>query len=94
MRLHLDAQEVRPTDTGPSSVSASHGVSSRSTITGNEAPSAEKDTVAISATSSAIARLAGEHDSKITRLAQAVRTGAYQISSDTLSSAIVSRSIR
>ncbi len=94
MRLHLDAQEVRAPETGPSNVSASHGVSSRSPIAGSEAPSAEKDTVAISATSSAITRLSGEHDAKIARLAEAVRAGAYQISGDALSSAIVSHSVR
>jgi len=92
--LHLDTQEVRPAETSPAGVSGSQGASSRSAITSGEAGSPDNDTVTISTTSSAIARLATEHSSKIAKLAEAVRTGNYHMSSNTLSSAIVSGAIR
>jgi anti-sigma28 factor (negative regulator of flagellin synthesis) len=93
VRLHLDPQEVRATESGPSNVSGAQGASARPAVTGRDTPSADKDTVAISATSSAIARLSAEHSSKIAGLLEAVRSGAYQLSSEILSAAIVSRSI-
>ena len=93
MRLHLDAQNVRPAEGASPGVAGPHGASTRPAIAGHDTP-ADKDTVAISAASSAITSLSAQHSSKIARLAEAVRGGSYSVSSDSLSSAIVSRSTR
>ena len=98
MRLHLNSPAPTPADTAPG---GAQGVAQGASVvpSGAASPSdvqrnsGSQDSIAISGPSSAFNRLTTDRASRVEQVAASVRAGSYQISSSTLSSAIVANSI-
>lgn len=97
MRLHLNSTPT-PVDTAQSGTQGvapgASVVSSGAALTSDaQRSSGSQDSIAISGPSSAFNRLTTDRASRVERVAASVRAGTYQITSSTLSSAIVGYSI-
>jgi anti-sigma28 factor (negative regulator of flagellin synthesis) len=98
MRLHLNPTTTTPADTaqgGTQGVARGSSVAPSGAASTSDAQrsSGSQDSIAISGPSSAFNRLTTDRASRVEQVAALVRAGSYQISSSTLSSAIVGHSI-
>jgi anti-sigma28 factor (negative regulator of flagellin synthesis) len=96
MRLHLNSTTPTPADTAQAQGVAPGAsvVPSRTASTSDaQRSSGSQDSIAISGPSSAFNRLTTDRASRVEQVAALVRAGSYQISSSTLSSAIVAHAI-
>jgi anti-sigma28 factor (negative regulator of flagellin synthesis) len=90
MRLHLDSAIPRPADTGQSNAVAGSG--SPGGVRG-QGSAGSTDSVAISGPSAALGLLASQRAARIEQLSAAIRSGAYQIPSSAIGSAIVAQAV-
>ena len=94
MRLHLNSTTPADTTQAQGVAPGASVVPSRTASTSDvQRTSGSQDSIAISGPSSAFNRLTTDRASRVEQVAALVRAGSYQISSSTLSSAIVAHAI-